>query len=315
MGKHDKKMKKEGDKQQKKLEENLDNNSNEVEEKETKGTYDIRNKLNDLTSSEWVRETVSVFTQKGLGSNHEDTKIEKQHPAPFSFQDIARLINFFTKKGEKVLDPFDGVASTLKACALNDREGYGIELNEVFHKLSKERLKKEIQNTLIERKQQHPIQGNSLEEVKKFGKEFFDFIITSPPYWNILNTIDNKVKANRIANGLITKYGDNPKDLSNIEKYEDFISTLGDFFDSCSEILKPKKYMVIIVSDFRKKERYYSFHSDLANYIVNKHNFTLKGITILYQRHKKIMPYGYPFSYVPNIHHQYILIFQKNGEK
>jgi hypothetical protein len=30
----------------------------------------------------------------------------------------------------------------------------------------------------------------------------------------------------------------------------------------------------------------------------------------LYQRHKRIFPYGYPYAYVPNIHHQYILILQ-----
>ena len=39
-------------------------------------------------------------------------------------------------------------------------------------------------------------------------------------------------------------------------------------------------------------------------------NFVLKGIKILYQRHKSIYPYGYPFSFVPNMHHQNVLIFQ-----
>ena len=55
------------------------------------------NQLNDLTASEWIQETISVFNQKGLGAGHEDTKIERQHPAPFSFQDVGRLIKFFTK--------------------------------------------------------------------------------------------------------------------------------------------------------------------------------------------------------------------------
>lgn len=307
----------------KKMDKELDNQESLLENKPSKmidkdlvkpkGTYSPNNKLNDLTSSEWVQETVSVFTQKGLGAGHEDTKIERQHPAPFSFQDVGRLIKFFTKKGGKVLDPFDGVASTIKACALNDREGYGIELNETFHKLAKKRLNTEVQNTLFERKEQHLILGDSLNEIKKFEPEFFDFIVTSPPYWNILNTIDNKVKKDRVSNGLKTNYSSDSNDLSNIEKYEDFVLRLGDFFDSCANILKSRKYMAIIVSDFRKKERYYSFHSDLAKHIESKGNFILKGITILYQRHKKIMPYGYPASYVPNIHHQYILIFQKNA--
>ena len=37
----------------------------------------------------------------------------------------------------------------------------------------------------------------------------------------------------------------------------------------------------------------------------------MRGLTVLYQRHKKIYPYGYPYSFVPNVHNQYILILQK----
>src|SRR5207249_3481372 len=37
----------------------------------------------------------------------------------------------------------------------------------------------------------------------------------------------------------------------------------------------------------------------------------LQGVTILEQTHKTLLPYGYPFSYVPNVHHQYILILRR----
>lgn len=40
-----------------------------------------------------------------MGANHPHAQVEKQHPAPFSFQDVEQLILFFTKKGQKVLDP------------------------------------------------------------------------------------------------------------------------------------------------------------------------------------------------------------------
>ena len=52
------------------------------------GILDARNQLNDLTGKDWLPETKSYFYQKGLGANHPDAQIEKQHPAPFSFQDI-----------------------------------------------------------------------------------------------------------------------------------------------------------------------------------------------------------------------------------
>ena len=41
----------------------------------------------------------------------------------------------------------------------------------------------------------------------------------------------------------------------------------------------------------------------------------LQGIKILLQNHKSLLPYGYPFTYVENIHHQYILIFKKEGKR
>ena len=279
-----------------------------------KGKYDPRNKLNNLVSTEWIKETVSVWTQKGLGANHKDAQIEKQHPAPFSFQDVGRLIRFFTKEKALVLDPFCGVASTLKACAVNNRKGVGIELNKKYIDLSKERLETEVDNDLFYNRDQTLIHGDALEVINKFEDDYFDFVVTSPPYWGILNKIDHKAKQERIANGLDTNYSEDEKDLANIEEYPVFVKTLSNFFNDCARILKSGKYLCIIVSDFRDKDKYHMFHADLAREL-EKGNFQLKGITILYQRHKRIFPYGYPYSYVPNIHHQYILILQKKDQQ
>src|SRR3989344_178636 len=125
------------------------------------------NKLNDLNATQWIQETVSVFVQKGLGAGHKDAQIEKQHPAPFSFQDVARLVNFFTKQGQTVLDPFCGVGSTLKACALNNRKGVGIELVDKYVQLTKQRLEAEVGNSFLYNQEQKILQGDSLEEIKK----------------------------------------------------------------------------------------------------------------------------------------------------
>lgn len=52
------------------------------------------------------------------------------------------------------------------------------------------------------------------------------------------------------------------------------------------------------------------FHADIAA-AMEARGFTLKGIKILYQTHKRIFPYGFPYCYVPNLHHQYIVILEK----
>ena len=288
-----------------------------------------QNKLNDLTGTDWVKESVSLWFSKGLGKNHPFAQIERQHPAPYSYQDIMRLINLFTKRGDKVLDPFCGVASTLKACILTDRIGVGIELNEKWVNLGFQRLIKETSISPEEiiiriskrgrprksvnsgKSQIEIIQGDARSELKKIAERSIDYVITSPPYWQILTKkADHKVKKERIANGLDTKYSNDLRDLGNIKDYKQFLRELTKCFKAVFRILNDGKYTSIIVSDFRHNSTYIAYHSDVT-LMMEKIGFKLKGITILYQNSKGVFPYGYPYSYVPNIHHQYILNFQK----
>jgi DNA modification methylase len=279
------------------------------------GTFHSKNKLNDLTGKEWIQETCSVWFQKGLGKNHPHAKIEHLHPAPFSFQDVARLIRFFTKAGSRVLDPFCGVASTLKASALTGREGVGIELISMWAELGEKRLREELPTSLSTLKQQI-IVGDARTELTKLLSESFDYVVTSPPYWRILGKKpDHKMKRERISNGYVTKYSDNKLDLGNIADYQTFLNELSVCFRECYRVLRRGKYASIIVSDFRHNSTYQAYHVDIIN-IMERHGFKLSGIIILVQNSKSLYPYGYPYAYVPNIHHQYILNFQKpNGVK
>ena len=278
-------------------------------EGEEPGVVDPRNKLNALTSKEWIPETVSVWTQRGLGAGHPDAQIERQHPAPFSFTDVSRLVKFFSKPGETVLDPFVGVGSTLKACALEGRRGIGFELNPRYASLARERIDKEVRSLLKPRVEQEVREGDSRLLAKRLAADSVDFVVTSPPYWNILHKEDHKANQERKDHDLDTRYGDDPRDLGNIESYEDFLANLVSILGACAKPLKPKRYMAVVVSDFRDKSRFIMFHADLAAALA-EHQLGLRGIKVLYQRHKKIFPYGYPYAYVPNIHHQYILILQ-----
>lgn len=275
---------------------------------------DPRNTLNDLPAKEWIPETISVWNQKGLGAGHADAQIEKEHPAPFSYTDVSRLIRFFTKKGAVVLDPFVGIGSTLKACALEGRKGIGIELNPRFAKLARDRLAKEVDDIFATVADQKVIEGDAREVLDTLQLNSLDFVVTSPPYWSILKKEDHKVKQERLANGLAKDYGEDSRDLGNITKYEDFLEELGKILGKCVRALKPGKYMAVIVSDFREKSRFIMFHADLAREMENR-GLEMRGVKVLYQRHKKIFPYGYPYSYVPNIHNQFILILQKPQNK
>ena len=271
---------------------------------------DPRNALNDLSAREWIGETVSVWNQKGLGAKHPDARIERQHPAPFSFTDVSRLVRFFTKRGQVVLDPFVGIGSTLKACALEGRKGIGIELNPHFVELTRERIRTEIRDMFATVDCQQILEGDARQLLSGIADESVDFVVTSPPYWAILKKEDHKARQERIAKGLSTDYGDDPRDLGQIDDYDNFLKELTGIFSECQRVLRRGKFMAIVVSDFRDKSRYVMFHADLAQ-ALETIGLEMRGLKVLYQRHKKVYPYGYPYSYVPNIHHQYILILQK----
>lgn len=273
-----------------------------------------KNSLNELNGTEWLPETKSFWFQKGLGAKHKHAQIERLHPAPFSFQDVMRLIKFFTKSGDIVLDPFSGIGSTMKACALSGRKGVGIELTKVWNELAKKRLLVEVGDDALD--DIKFINGDCRTKINSLEDCSLDFVVTSPPYWSILNKkVDHKTRV-RIEEELETSYSEDSRDLGNIDDYKQFLGELKSIFVDVGSKLKNNKYMAIIVSDFRHKSKFYSFHSDIINILNdevtnNGKKLTLQGVKVLAQNHKSLLPYGYPYAYVENIHHQYIVILRK----
>ncbi|MHA1784620.1 MAG: DNA methyltransferase [Candidatus Helarchaeota archaeon] len=267
--------------------------------------------------------------------------LKSKHPATFPESDVKKVITHFTKmdKNPKILDPFSGVGSTLLACQELNIEGWGIELTNRWVEITKKRFHKLNQSIMIndklivpervqldvdecdfansQSKIQHLIFGDSRNELLQFQGNFFDFIITSPPYWGILTKkIDHKTRKERVEKGLDLKYsveGEDStfnQDLGNIKNYDEFLDQLQLIFNLCLDKLKKERYMAVIVSDFRDKSKFYLYHCDIAK-ILREIGFKLIGMTILHQNNKNLYPYGYPFAFVSNIHHQNIVIVKK----
>lgn len=273
----------------------------------------MKNKLNNLSGKEWLISTKSVIFSNP--SKRDELKI--QHPATFAESDIGELIKFFTKKGEHILDPFVGVASTSISSLSLGRKSTGIDLTKRWINLGKKRIKRSHSGVFInenikkiKENKVNLICGDAREILDKLGDETFDFIVTSPPYWSILKNKSHKIKRERSAKGYFMEYSKKKGDLGNIPFYGDFLNKLVEIFDRCKDVLKKGKYLCIIVSDFQNKSNFHMFHADLAKLLVDD-GWQLRGNTILVQNNKNLYPYGMPFAYVPNIIHQNILIFRK----
>lgn len=273
-------------------------------------------RLNDLSGRDWVQRTKSIIFQRGLGLNHPETKYERLHPCPFSYQDAEQFITFFTKQGERVLDPFAGVSSTLKACALSGRLGTGVELNPQFCAWSHERLDAEVPREQRERYPQDLIMGDARTAVEGFEDDTFQFALSSPPYWTILGKRpDAKARTSSALRDGTLAYSDDPRDFGCIADYDDFIGAMADFVCTWRRILQPRRYLALIVADFRDGPVLYPYHADLiaairARSVSGDRELVLQGISILAQNQKRLYAYGYPTTYVPNIHHHYALIYR-----
>lgn len=268
------------------------------------GRYDKRNALNDLTGKDWLLLTASFwFSEPTI-----EDKAAYAHPAPFLVRDIEKLISLFTKKGMTVLDPFVGSGTTLFAANKLSRRAIGIDLNAEYKKITDDRLKAKGFSDY------RYIVGDANKKLKMIDP--VDYIVTSPPYHNILK---NKSKGTRHNNGKLYRMGaregvqyytDHENDLGNFDDYVDFISALKGVMSKAFLKLRDGKYCSIIISDFTVNKVEVCVQADIVR-IMQEIGFIFCGTTVLLQTVKPLYPFGYPYAYKINHHHQNIINFMK----
>lgn len=94
--------------------------------------------------------------------------------------------------------------------------------------------------------------------------------------------------------------------------YEQFLPKLREIIEKAVFLLKNKGYLVIFCKDMQPTRIHHNMlHSDIVNEICKIPHIYFKGYKIWYDKTITLYPYGYPFSYVSNQLHQFILIFRK----
>ncbi len=266
------------------------------------GKVDPRNPLNDLTGEQWLYFTRSVIqTAYPHELGHE---LRKAHGANKPPQLMRTLIEFFTKAGERVLDPFAGVGGSLIGASLAGRRATGIEVNPRWWDIYRDVCREEG----IE--EQEYLIGDALELLEGLEGPF-DMVATDPPYnLNLERTMCDGKYPNPNRRTDYTTFSEDPRDLSNLETYGDYLDAMERIFGQCRRLLRQGRYLVIIVRDAYQKGRYIMTHADLARR-GEAAGLVLKGETIWYQAGTRLRPYGYPFAYVPNIAHQHILVLRR----
>jgi len=247
---------------------------------------------NDLSGKEWLQNSFSIW--RGLTKTKDEKDLK--HPASYPVSLCEKLLKTFSKSGGRVLDPFNGIGSSMTAAHNLGYSGIGIDLSEEYCKIAKKRINNDEKIKIIN--------GDSFKEIEKLSGKEFDICITSPPYWDILNM-------KRSADGKQTvKYSDKDNDLGNISNYNDFILSLGALFSKIRMALKPNSYCIINVMDLRKKNQFYPLHSDLASEM-QRIGYVYDDLIIWdrQQDYNNMRPLGYPSKFRINKVHEYLLVF------
>lgn len=275
-----------------------------------------QNRLNDLSASEWLYWTDTVYiTGYPVDATH---RLRKAHGAMKPPELMAEIIRFFTKKGETVLDPFAGVGGTLLGASLCDRESVGFEINPrwvgVYEQICREfavcngvlRPRAECDERAREIGGQL-IAGDCLQGMASLGDASLDAVITDPPYGCEHETSGF---ANETNFHMFNSHED--LDFGNSKDFEEFFSRMGAFGTQALRVLRPGRYLVIMIGDRYRRGEYVPMGVRTAD-VMRSLGFQLKGIKIWCNKatQRPLKPYALLTSFVPNITHQNIVILMK----
>jgi DNA modification methylase len=290
------------------------------------------NDLNELPGEEWLYFTKSVWTTAYPSELGHDRR--RAHGANKPPRLMARLIEFFTRSGELVLDPFAGVGGTLFGAAITrgPRRALGFELDPRWAAVYREtlaalRAERDGRGPrLADLGQADPggersfdpgglelREGDARQLLAGLDDGSVDFVATDPPYnVQLRMTMAGGPLARAHANRR-TGYAmvsDLEGDLANLPDYPTFLDAMAGIITDLHRVLRPGRYAAFIVRDAYQDGRYLFTAADLAAR-AEAAGFVPKGDIAWYQAGSRLRPYGYPRSFVPNIVHQHILVLRK----
>ena len=266
----------------------------------------MANKLNDLEPKTWLKFQKSWF----IHNPPPRKKGVLRHPAKFPETMAQEFIEFFTKRAGTVLDPMAGTGSTLVAALRCGRNSYGIELNPGYAQIAKQVIAEEKiclgldANGLAA----EVIEGDALQACE-YGLPPVDYVLTSPPYWDMLHAkgAENQ-KKRRASSQLDVIYSDDPHDLGNLHDYDQFLAQLVSIYAGLKPLLREKAYLTIIVKNVKKGGKIYPLAWDLAREMGRI--YTLKDEKIWLQDNQPLAPFGLGSAWVSNTFHHYCLQFR-----
>ncbi|MHC3437501.1 DNA methyltransferase [Natrialbaceae archaeon A-gly3] len=286
---------------------------------EGRGIYDERNRVNDLTGKEWKYATKSVIAEGYPPAVQHDLRSEHGGQKPPRL--CAEVIGRFSKAGDTVLDPFAGVGGTLLGASLCEHEGTGRREAVGFERT---RRWVEIYETVLKRENDERVErgdpplaaqemrhGDCAELIEDVEDGSVDLLLTDVPYWNMdeLEQTRNEAATRESSLGAFDDGGDEDG-TERAKSKDEWLADMRVKFDRFADVVTSEGYVVIFIGDMYRGGSYEFLSADLARTLEALPDLTLKATLIWYDPTKDLHVYGYPFSFVPSMVHQNVLVFR-----
>ena len=158
------------------------------------------------------------------------------------------MYRWFSKEGDKIIDPFAGgsVRGVVAACLGRNYTGIDLSKNQVEANIMQfDEMKEKFSNI---GGSSNWINGDSLN-CKELAPSEYDMLMTCPPYYDL------------------EVYSEEDGDISNCDTYEEFMEIFEKIVDNACSMLKENSFAVCVVGDVRSKKNgaYYNFVGDTVN--------------------------------------------------
>ena len=151
----------------------------------------------------------------------------------FNSENCKNIINYFTCKGDTILDPFAGRSRATISNHLG-RKYIGFELTEKY-------FPQTIGEDLRVYNDDSANMGKWLDYL-----DYADLVFTCPPYWDM------------------EKYSKDENDLSTFKTYDKFLDGCNSRLELASQYLKDDGFLIVALMDFRRKGILHSWHTDTS---------------------------------------------------
>jgi DNA modification methylase len=231
--------------------------------------------------------TIWSFKKRGKWATH-----NSKYRGNWAPDVVRNLILRYSKEGDYLLDPMVGGGTTAIECKLLNRNLLALDINPDAVSLTKKALDFESKF-----KPKIVVDINDARKLKMLKNDSIDFILTHPPYADII----------KYSNKTILE------DLSNIHDLDKFCDAIESVAKELFRTLKSGKFCAVLIGDTRRKKYYQPLAFMVMQRFLNT-GFVLKEDIIKHQHNCKTTGFWTKKSQEANfllIMHEHIFIFQK----